>query len=297
MPRPQPITQPHLIIRDRREPHRPSYDHRGRQITQRPVIGAPDHVTIVNNVTIINHISINIGLETRRDYHYWHAFDSVLYCHYYDLYGIHWYGFYVGPTYYWTRHHDGRFWWFDQRWGRWAYWHNSHWWYQDPVDITIVYVHIDGRYYRYSDVQNGIVLRPEPVTAPPQPETPAAPVDPQEKAFYSGDGTRLVQVYGERQEAFLYALDSAETAEAEPRFLAFLGQDVAEIRFSNVEDGAPLQILCLLKDGTFALFDADGAPVGQPAPADGTADQSEVGASLTSLKDKVTESIENANFD
>ncbi|MBI5883682.1 MAG: hypothetical protein HZB91_11335 [Elusimicrobia bacterium] len=269
----------------------------------RPWVGAPRHTTIVNNVTIINHIRLNIGYETRRDYYYWHQFDGISYSHYYDMYGSHWYGFYMGPTYYWTRYHDGRFWWFDPRWSRWVYWHQQHWWYQDPVNITIIYINVNDQYYRYDDVQNGVVLRPEPVTAPPQspaqpqPEQPAEPVNENDNAFYSTDGTRLVQVYGERQEAFLYALDVSEDEDAEPVFLAYLAGDVSEVRFSNTEDGSPLRILCLLKDGTFALFDAEGQAVGQPAAEDKVPEGGVKSGSLTSLQERVGKSIENIGFD
>jgi hypothetical protein len=42
----------------------------------------------------------------------------------------------------------------------------------------------------------------------------------------------------------------------------YLASGVTDVRFSNTDNGKPLQIMLSLSDGTFELYDADGNPVG-----------------------------------
>src|SRR5208282_807858 len=45
-------------------------------------------------------------------------------------------------------------------------------------------------------------------------------------------------------------------------------QNAASVRFSGGSSGRPLEILVNFKDGTFAVFDANGTPVEAPATQD-----------------------------
>jgi hypothetical protein len=71
----------------------------------------------------------------------------------------------------------------------------------------------------------------------------------------SPDGKRAVQIAGSDDEAFLY--DNSVSA---PRYMKFLAKDVGAVKYSGGTAAAPLTILLEFKDGSFALFDADGTP-------------------------------------
>lgn len=283
VPRPQPIRERERIIdhdRSRSVIRHPGTGWDGRPITHRPHVGSPtrDHVTIINNTTIINNVHHHNRYETVRGRYYWHEYGGHRYAHYYDMWGFHWYGWYVGSSYFWVRHYEDRYWWYDPGYGRWCYWHNGYWWWQNPTNVTYVYVYVNDRYYRYEDAQGGAVLRPEP----PKPADPAQPAPPAEQpaedpTFYSADGARMVQIFGERKEAFLY-----DASGEEPAYLAYLGDSVVDVQFSDTTGGEPLLINTVIErkttapDGTetvtktFKMFDGDGAPIGLPVapPAD-----------------------------
>jgi hypothetical protein len=82
----------------------------------------------------------------------------------------------------------------------------------------------------------------------------------------SPDGTREVQVYGDRHEAFLYD----RTGGGEPRFIAYLATGVKHVQFSE-GTGIDLHVMLLMRDGSYDVFDADGRSVlpqtGNGAPA------------------------------
>lgn len=285
MPRPDPIRDRTRIPTDRRTIGHPSRDDRGADLSRhRRVERATRNTTIINttinNTTIVNnirHVHANPH-RYQRNRHYWHHHGGVRYSFYWDSYGHHWWGFYWGSSYYWTRYWNDRFWWYDARRARWCYWHNGNWWWQDPVRIQYVYIYEDHNdsYYRYDQGQGGVIVRPEE-PAPPAPGQPAPAPAPEEVTYYSDDGARMVQVYGERKEAFLYDVDDED---ADPKFVAFLDDGVTEVRFSDTANGQALNILVLTEkketreDGTevvvkgFALFDANGQPLDpiQPAP-------------------------------
>lgn len=262
LPRPNPVGD---IIRDNRGISHPTHDGRGGSLGGTYLNRAPNTTIInrtFNNTTIINNINARVGMGSRLTpgSHYWFYDNGIRYSHYYDPYSVHWFGFYMGDVYFWTRWHNGLPWWQDSRRSRWLYYRGGNWWYQDPGNTTIVYIYRDGDYYRYTPVRGGYEARPEPPTAPQDP----ASRPNQETAFYSEDATRLVQVMGERREAFLY-----DNTGDEPAFLAFLAAGVETVQFSGASGDTPLQILLTIvdKDGvkSFKLFNADGSAFGAPA--------------------------------
>ena len=84
-----------------------------------------------------------------------------------------------------------------------------------------------------------------------------SPAQSQIQTFNSKDGSRMVKLAGNSHDAFLY--DTSEKAEFKAKYLA---SGVTDVRFSNTDNGKPLQIMLSLSDGTFELYDADGNPVG-----------------------------------
>jgi hypothetical protein len=169
--------------------------------------------------------------ETRAGQYYWHTFNGLNYCHYCDPWGAHWYGWYLGRDFFWTRFYWGYWWWYDPIWFRWCYWYDGWWWWQDPYD-DVIYVYNNGQYV------------PEKSSASPVPGA---------AEYRSADGTRTVKMVG--QDAFLY--DTSGSNAFKP---VFLGSGVKEVRFSNTSFGKPLQIMLELNDGTFQLFDDTGNP-------------------------------------
>lgn len=174
-----------------------------------------DHVTIINNTTIINNINVVHRGWNNNDHGYgWYDWNGYRTCHHYDTFGYHWWGFYVGSDYFWTRYYSGRHWWYDPYYNRWVYLHDGRWWWQDPVYPTVVYVIIDNNYYRYQDNSGTIIVKPDPtppVVVPPADPTPApAPANPDQETMYSVDGTRSVQILGAAKEAYLYDLTATD---------------------------------------------------------------------------------------
>jgi hypothetical protein len=167
------------------------------------------------------------------------------YAHYFDDRGVHWYGFYHGPSFYWTRYYGGNWWWFDPSYSRWVFWWDGYWWWNGPGGAYFVYM--DNNYYPYED---GAVTVQKSETVPPPGVKPAPDGG---KGWDSPDGGRMVRVMGDQSEAFLY--DKTGSA---PDFLAYLGRGVEKVRFSGGTPGEPLQILLDFKDGSFAVFDMDG---------------------------------------
>jgi len=203
--------------------------------------------------------------------------------HHYD-YTYHWYGFWVGDAMFWTRYYDGRFWSYDPYWHRWVYFHDNNWWWQDPYNVNVIYIYRDNYYYHYQSSPGGTLIVPDYTPAPytppagyvPDPVTPVTPVTPAPEAplpgdtyYYSLDGTRSIQVSGERATAVLFDL-TAEDVDGLPKYLSYLGVGVDEVRFQNDADGKVQNILTLWEDqaGTkqFSLFDANGVALTGPAP-------------------------------
>jgi hypothetical protein len=240
------MPQPQHVVRDQSRADYPQKYGNGARISK-PAASTPPahHADVVRNASFARNIPGMERSETRPNHYYWHNDNGMRYSHYFDGRN-HWYGFYHGPTFYWTRFFGNRWWWADPVYGRWVFWANGFWWWGGPGGVP--YVYIDNGYYPYED--SGVTVE----LAKTQ-ETPASipAADGGGGTTNSPDSRRLVQVFGSDAQAFLY-----DKTVAPPRFVKYLGDGVSKVRFSGGTDGAPVQILVEFKDDTFALFDADG---------------------------------------
>ncbi|PIU20147.1 MAG: hypothetical protein COT18_03785 [Elusimicrobia bacterium CG08_land_8_20_14_0_20_59_10] len=268
---------------------RPHYGHNNQPFNLRPSAHAPHSTVInltINNVSIINQIhGIQSNYWSPYSYH-WYSNSGVNFCHYYDS-SYHWYGFNSGGSIFWTRYYNNRFWWYDPYWHRWVYYYGGSWWWQSPSNATVIYIYVNNSYYNYGTGSGGMVLQPvnepapyvppadyEPVTDP----APVADADPNEVLYYSDDGTRMAQVYGDRRTAALYDLTEEDT-DGGAKYLNHLGVGVTEVRFKNDQEGKVANILVLWETAEggkeFTLLDANGcqpgqAPTGPEQPVDDT---------------------------
>lgn len=254
MPAPQRIQNPSHVIRGGGHVAWPSRDGRGRPIRQQPALNPPArHAAVVRNPAVVQSIRRDQKVEIQPGRYYWHDVGRVRYAHYRDRRGDDWYGFYHGPRFYWTRYWADRWWWYDPRFERWVYWWDGYWWWPGPAGG--VYVYVDNNYYPYDD---GTVTVEQPVTAAPPQAVPASA--DQGSSTTSPDGTRMVQIYGDRRDAFLYSVSSGR-----PAFMKYLASGVKKARFSGGQSGKPLRLLLDLDDGSFALYDESGQPLDGPS--------------------------------
>jgi hypothetical protein len=84
--------------------------------------------------------------EREEGHYYWHRWNEVDYCHYYDPWGYHWYGWYLGPRFFWVRVFGGRWWWYDPVQLRWCFWWDGDWWWPDPFHVNVLFLYRDGDY-------------------------------------------------------------------------------------------------------------------------------------------------------
>ncbi len=222
-------------------PHEPWKDHNGRIIP-------PDHDRIgrIDRGDMRGNIHGVQDHWDRNNHGYdWHDWNGMPVCHHYDQFGYHWWGFYVGSTYFWTRYDNDMYWWYDPYWHRWTFLRDGRWWWQEG---GITYVIIDNNYYRYGDNGGTVVVTPDP-TAPVDvpPTAPDAPAPAQNQTmFYSLDGTRSVQILGDAKEAYLYDLTAADPASEQAQG-RWLGSGVASAKFvaddKTADDGTVTQVL------------------------------------------------------
>jgi hypothetical protein len=250
---------PERIMRDRNRPVYPQRNETGGPIRKSPTTVPPvQHHAVVSNTTLVRNISVQQRTEVIPNRYYWHNAGGVRYSHYYDG-RWHWYGFYHGPTFYWCRYYGNYWWWYDPFFFRWVFWWDGFWWWPGPGGVE--YVYVDNNYYPYEG--DGVVVEHE--VNPPAPDSVPAPGSG--STTNSPDGKRMVQVFGDEGQAFLY-----DKTAAPPTFMKYLGQGVAKVRFSAAATGGATQLLVEYKDDTFAIFDEDGnaqssvAPTGSAAP-------------------------------
>jgi hypothetical protein len=253
IPRPQTIREPSHIVNDRRTIDFPKHDDKGKAIAIAPAQLPPaNHGVVVGvgprNTGIVPIIKQRQVVEITPRTYYWHTDNGIRYAHYY-MDGVHWYGFYHGANFYWTRYWADRWWWFDVRFNRWVFWNAGYWWWPGPAGA--MYVYVNDNYYPYETTGVVTVVQPE-VHAPP----PAAPAVGEGKPWISPDGNRMVRLVGGDSEAFLY-----DKSQANEEFMKYLGKGVAKVRFSGGKDGKPLRILLEFKDDSFAMYDAEGEPL------------------------------------
>ena len=229
----------------------------GNPVTQRPwqngqgryIPPGRDHITIINNTTIINNMNgVHRGWNSNDHGYGWYEWNGYRTCHHYDSFGYHWWGFYVGNDYFWTRYYNNRHWWYDPYYQRWVYLDGGRWWWQDPMAPTVVYVIVDNNYYRYQDNAGTIITRPDttpPVVAPPAEPSAPAPA-PDLDTMYSLDGTRSVQILGATKAAYLYDLTATDPNGAAAAG-KWLGTGVKSAKFvyddKHEADGTTTQVI------------------------------------------------------
>jgi hypothetical protein len=234
------------VVHDAGRAAYPEKNERGERISQRAAATPPaHHAAVVKNAGFVRNVSHLERTEVVPNHYYWHNQNGIRYSHYYDGHN-HWYGFYHGPTFYWTRYYGNRWWWFDGPHARWVFWGNGYWWWAGPGGVA--YVYMDNNYYPYESA--GVVVEHQE-NAPASPASVPAP--DAGVTTSSLDGRRMAQVFGSDAQAFLY--DKSVTP---PKFVKYLGQGVSKVLFSGGTAGAPVQIVVEYKDDTFALFDGDG---------------------------------------
>ncbi len=198
---------------------------------------APRHAKILRDPALVRDFERRRRVETEPNRYYRHTWKRRPYWHYYDRGRYHWYGYYSGPRFHWTLYYGDYWWWYDPGSGRWAYWWGGGWWWPGPAGVVRVYVYDD-----------------DPPSAAPKAEKTAS--------WKSPDGTREVQVAGPDAEAYLYRREGEKLL-----YLKDLGKNVKDVRFSGATADKTLRILLDFKDGGFAVFNGDGAPLDAPSDA------------------------------
>jgi len=240
----------------------------GRPVTQKPwqdgngraIPPGNNHVTIINNTTIVNNITnVQNHWHGGSNGYDWYDWNGRHVCHHYDTWGYHWWGFYIGDVYFWTRYWNDSYWWYDPYWHRWVYQRGGQWWWQGPDGV---YIWTGGWYYRYGPGSGSVIVVPDPtppVEVPPGDSTPPA----DQTSVYSADGTRSVQILGDAKDAYLYDLTVADTSD--PRAAGrWLARGVQDVKFLNNGDGSVNQLVLTVQDETGTqsslTFDRDGNP-------------------------------------
>jgi hypothetical protein len=215
-----------------------------------------NNMSRVNTLGFRSQIRTFNARETMVGHYYWHNYNGLNFCHYYDRWGCNWYGWYFGSSFYWSCWWGNYWWWYDPAYYRWCYWYDGWWWWQNPDNVQEIDVYNNGEYVpsnsgetQAPDTQSSTAN----LSAQGQESTGNAPA--QIQSFNSKDGTRTVKLAG--SDAFLY------DTTGKPAFKAkYLASEVTDVRFSNTDNGKPLQIMLGLADGSFELYDADGNAVG-----------------------------------
>jgi hypothetical protein len=238
----------HLLVADRAHSviRIPDHGPGGLSLNQHAVVMAQwngshfqAHMSLVARPQSMAMFQARQGSEMERDHYYWHDEGGYRYCHYYDPFGYHWYGWYVGDSCLWVRFYGDRWWNYDRDYDRWMYWNDGRWWWQDPSGV--VYLYNDGEY---------IATQPEVVAAGPS-FNDAGPVAGQ---FNSPDGTRKVKMVSDGSgDAFLY--DTTDPPAFSP---VYLGGNVQSVRFSDTSQGQPLEIQLTKTDGSVSIVDQFG---------------------------------------
>jgi hypothetical protein len=238
----------------------------------------PDHMALsanafsprrFNDPLVRNHMAlvdgadwrVRIGGFERTEFepgrYYWHNGEGFNYCHYVDGSGYHWWGWYLGNQFFWTRNFGGRYWWYDSGFNRWCFWNEGFWWWQDPYHVGDLYCYNNDTYVPTNSADDQVVVT--------SPETSNF------QTYTSLDGTRMVKVATDTQDAFLY--DTASTPSFSPIYLA---SGVQSVQFSDTSNGRPLEVILKLNDGSFDMFDGNGnsynsgsADTGEGSSADG----------------------------
>jgi hypothetical protein len=181
--------------------------------------------------------------ETQRNHVYWHGAEgsSYSYAHYMDNWGYHWYGWYAGDQFFWTRNYNGRWWWYDSGYNRWCFYNDNYWWWQDPYHVGELYAYNDDSYIPANSADDQVVVTGQEQTT--------------DMAYNSPDGMRTVKIAQGDGDAFLY--DTANPPTFDPVYMA---SGVQSVQFSDTNNGRPLEIILKLNDGSYDMFNAEGNP-------------------------------------
>jgi hypothetical protein len=224
-----------------------------------------DHMNLVDGPEWHARIDGFNRTESEPGHYYWHSGDNFNYCHYIDGSGYHWWGWYRGDHFFWTRSFGGRWWWYDPDFDRWCFWNEGFWWWQDPYHVGDLYCYNNDNYVPCNSAEDQVVVQSSDSS------------DFQNST--SPDGTRVVKVAADTQDAFLY--DTANPPSFQPVYLA---SGVQSVQFSDTSNGRPMEIILKLNDGSFDMFDGQGNPYNpgsaeddQAAPTDGTSPPSDGG--------------------
>lgn len=250
----------------------PARDGSGSAISARPLLDVTKktdllHHTVADPAFGRNAQSLS-GSERDGKYH-WHDAGGIHYSHWHD--GAHdrdWFGFYQGRAYFWTTYYRGHFWWREPLSGRYLVYWNDHWWWHAPEGVN--YVYIDQQYYQWLPNQNGASLVPLASQAPASSGGGEGLVVSSRPEFdYSADGTRMVQIEGEKLSAYLYNASPAERDGTKP--LKFLGDGVTAVAFTDTSKGEPLKIVLTIQDPDGSVrtvvVDGNGEALNSPPPS------------------------------
>ena len=202
-----------------------------------------DHMKFLRDSGFMDQVKTLNHSENKVNHYYWHQ-DSdhgYTYCHYTDQWGYHWYGWYLSDGFFWTRYYNHRWWFYDQDKARWCFWDNGFWWWQDPYHVADLYLYNNAQYIPCDSAKDAVVTTVQTGN---------------DTVYSSPDGTRMVKIMGDSGDAFLF--DTAIPASFNPLYLA---SQVTGVKFSNTNDGQPLEIMLTLSDGTFDFFDNQGNPL------------------------------------
>ncbi len=158
VPQPAPTLNSNQVVRDAPRVEMPKRNWTGKKVTAPAATTPPaNHQQVAHNPGVTQGIQYHESRENKPHHDYWHHQGGVHYVHHYDGHH-HWYGFYHGPHFYWSRHYDGRWWWWDPMFYRWVFWWNGYWWWPGPGNV--VYVYVNNTYYPYE--RGGVVVVREP---------------------------------------------------------------------------------------------------------------------------------------
>ncbi len=213
-------------------------------------------MTLVGSIEWQDRINNFNQTENRVNNYYWHKDKNFNYCHYIDNSGYHWYGWYLGNKFFWTRNFNNRWWWYDADYDRWCFWNNGFWWWQDPYHMGDLYCYNNSSYIPCNSAEDNVAV--------------VVPDNGNIRNFTSPDNTRIVKVVADTQDAFLY--DTSNPPAFNPVYLA---SGVQDVMFSNPNNGRPLEIILKLNDQSFDMFDGNGNPYNPGTSQDSQLNQSE----------------------
>lgn len=249
----------------------PVRDQSGQPLNARPLVNVTRDTDLVHRTvadpafgTAARSLSQASGERDGR--FHWHENNGARFSHWHDAaHDRDWFGVYQGRRYFWTTLWHDHFWWREPASGRYLVFWQDHWWWHSPEGVA--YVYVDDQYYEWIPGQNGTALVPAAEEAKPE-GVEGSIVSSRPEFNYSADGTRLVQIEGEKLSAFLYATSPEERDGTKP--MKFLGDNVTAVAFSDTSKQEPLRIVLSVQndDGSIrtVIVDNNGEPLGASTP-------------------------------